>query len=171
MTNLTFNEYQRRARETAVYEDPLYLPMALIGEVGELAEHIAKMHRGDYPEVDRDFCISELGDALWATAMIADELGISPRLDDNWFTEMYRPMSQFEHLDFEIEMVELARIAACCACQMVDSSINFINDMLKRIITMAGYFDAGFTEIAQANLHKLADRAERGMLRGEGDER
>lgn len=113
---LTFDEYQKRAAETAVYpgrdHGPLHLArypcLGLAGEAGEVAEHAKKCLRDDGGMVSnerRDALKKELGDVLWYVAAICEELGL------------------------EME------------------------------------------EVAQANIDKLSDRQERGVIQGEGDER
>lgn len=79
---LTFHEYQRSARHTAVYptvgHDCTYPILGLVGEAGELANKFKKVFRDHGgiipPEIAEDIS-SELGDVLWYTTMIAHELG------------------------------------------------------------------------------------------------
>lgn len=77
---MNFNEYQIKARETAVYPNIgncLYYPaLGLAGESGEVAEKVKKMYRDDAgiltPE-RKDAIKKELGDVLWYVAMTAFE--------------------------------------------------------------------------------------------------
>jgi NTP pyrophosphatase (non-canonical NTP hydrolase) len=76
-----FIEYQKLARQTAVYRESIsdederlsYVTLGLIGEAGEFANKIKKIFRdGDFSQTA--LC-NELGDILWYVAMAAEELG------------------------------------------------------------------------------------------------
>ncbi len=76
---MTFKEYQKLAKETAVYpkEWPnslYYCVMGLAGEAGEIANK-AKKHWRD-GVLDPHDLADELGDVLWYVAMTAYELGV-----------------------------------------------------------------------------------------------
>lgn len=80
---MNFNEYQIKARETAVYPNIgncLYYPaLGLSGESGEVAEKVKKMYRDDGGILteERKLAIKkELGDVLWYVAMTAWECGL-----------------------------------------------------------------------------------------------
>jgi NTP pyrophosphatase (non-canonical NTP hydrolase) len=79
---MTFDDYQIQALKTAVYpkqgENIFYPTIGLAGEVGELANKVKKLMRGDYDLRDsKDAISAELGDVLWYCAAIASELNIS----------------------------------------------------------------------------------------------
>ncbi len=81
---MTFEEYQRRSRETALYPNVgmnfVYPTLGLCGEAGEVSEKIKKVLRDNNGEVDDDVRAAirkELGDVLWYTAQLASELGMS----------------------------------------------------------------------------------------------
>lgn len=81
---MKLNEYQRQARETAVYpskgDNFSYPALGLTGESGEVAEKIKKIIRdkeGVYDENDRVEIGKELGDVLWYVAILADEFNLS----------------------------------------------------------------------------------------------
>lgn len=108
---IDWDDYQRRARETAIYPgmgNNLWYPaLGLAGESGEVAEKIKKFYRDAQP-FNLEFQLSirrELGDVLWYIANLATEM------------------------------------------------------------------DIRLSEVALDNLAKLADRRERGKLRGSGDNR
>lgn len=83
---MTFDEYQKRARQTAIYPETLkviYPTLGLAGETGEVAEKVKKTIRdgnGSFDDERRDAIAREMGDVLWYLAMIAADLGLS--LDD-----------------------------------------------------------------------------------------
>ena len=81
---MTFEEYQKKSRETARYPDPgknfVYPTLGLVGEAGEVAGKISKILRdkgGKLGEEDREELKRELGDVLWYLVQIATELGLS----------------------------------------------------------------------------------------------
>jgi NTP pyrophosphatase (non-canonical NTP hydrolase) len=87
-TELTFNDYQKVARTTAVFPGngtvagPMYLALGLCGEAGEVAEKIKKLFRDGYPKgVEPDDwtedLIKEVGDVLWYASNLLDAFGVS----------------------------------------------------------------------------------------------
>ena len=85
---MNFDEYQKRASETAGYPEPgghgfIYPTLGLAGEAGEVAEKIKKVIRdegGVISDAKRLEIQKELGDVLWYVSEIARQLGI--KLDD-----------------------------------------------------------------------------------------
>lgn len=85
---MNFDEYQKRASETAGYPEPgghgfIYPTLGLAGEAGEVAEKIKKVIRdegGVISDVKRLEIQKELGDVLWYVSEIARQLAI--KLDD-----------------------------------------------------------------------------------------
>jgi NTP pyrophosphatase (non-canonical NTP hydrolase) len=79
---MNLNEYQKTAKNTAIFpknNSLAYVALGLNGEAGEVAEHIKKILRGDkIPfEERKDLIKKELGDVLWYLAMTADVLGLT----------------------------------------------------------------------------------------------
>ena len=81
---MTFEEYQKLSRKTAIYPDAgnnfIYPTLGLAGEAGEVAEKIKKVLRDNNGVVDesrREEIAKELGDVLWYVAQVASELGLS----------------------------------------------------------------------------------------------
>ena len=90
---MDFNEYQRRAKTTAIYPgqgEPLgltYVGLKLTGEAGEVSDKIGKLIRdkglmvsGQIAGADRIALLKEGGDVLWYLAALATQLGFN--LDD-----------------------------------------------------------------------------------------
>lgn len=80
---MNFNEYQEKARATAVYSKKLkvvYPTLGLPGETGEVCEKIKKVYRDDdgvfTPEKVNEIK-KELGDVLWYVANLSSDLDIS----------------------------------------------------------------------------------------------
>jgi NTP pyrophosphatase (non-canonical NTP hydrolase) len=76
---VSFDEYQLRARTTAVYKHEhrvTYPLIALAGEVGELCNKYKKVLRGDVTLADSGAIVGELGDVLWYFAALCSDLGV-----------------------------------------------------------------------------------------------
>jgi len=81
---MKFEEYQEKAKETAVYPnlDPkwIYPALGLSGESGEVIEKLKKILRDDNGKISNeklDSIKKELGDVLWYISALATELGLS----------------------------------------------------------------------------------------------
>jgi NTP pyrophosphatase (non-canonical NTP hydrolase) len=79
---LTLDEYQDAAARTAAPLDKSKYPkmlrglLGLVGETGELSEHIKKaLFQGH--EMDEQKVLEEMGDVLWYLAVGADDMGYS----------------------------------------------------------------------------------------------
>ncbi len=85
---MTFNEYQKKALETAIFnKDPLMdktiWAMGISGEAGEILEKWKKIvayKDGIITDEDIDGIKKELGDVLWYIALLAHSLNLE--LDD-----------------------------------------------------------------------------------------
>ena len=77
---MTLDTYQSLAKRTKIAEGLMYTGLALAGEAGEVANEVKKWHRDDKqtltPERKQKLLL-ELGDVLWYTASLADDLGSS----------------------------------------------------------------------------------------------
>ncbi len=81
---LTFEEYQQKAKQTALYPNRLsnleYPTLGLAGEAGEVANIVKKIQRdfgGEITVEIRAKLKDELGDVLWYIAACADELDLT----------------------------------------------------------------------------------------------
>lgn len=80
-SELSLNDYQRKALETAIFptdEKIGYLVIALCGEAGEVADKVKKVFRdkdGIFSEADNKAVALELGDLLWYAANLAHVIG------------------------------------------------------------------------------------------------
>jgi NTP pyrophosphatase (non-canonical NTP hydrolase) len=81
---MTFDEYQKQSRDTAIYpeigERFVYPALGLVNEAGEVAGKIKKIFRDEEgivtPEKREDIK-KELGDVMWYLAQIATEFDLS----------------------------------------------------------------------------------------------
>jgi NTP pyrophosphatase (non-canonical NTP hydrolase) len=81
---LSFEEYQKEAKQTALYPNRLknleYPTLGLTGEAGEVANIVKKIQRdfgGEITEEIRAKLKDELGDVLWYISACADELNLT----------------------------------------------------------------------------------------------
>jgi len=84
---MTLDDYQTRARSTALYPKSsrvIYPTLKLAGEAGEVAEKLGKLIRDEgyvpgaplsQPQVEA--LSKELGDVMWYVANLAADLGLS----------------------------------------------------------------------------------------------
>ena len=88
MSNITATEYQKKAKETAIFPADKaleYLSLGLVGEAGEVANKVKKLIRDKKVLLDTTVISSEIGDVLWYCAMLADYLDVNlgKIMDDN----------------------------------------------------------------------------------------
>jgi NTP pyrophosphatase (non-canonical NTP hydrolase) len=82
IAGVELSDYQRRSRSTAQYPREAcltYPALGLVGEAGEVAEHVKRVIRDDAGSVSaprRVALAKELGDVLWYLAGLASELGL-----------------------------------------------------------------------------------------------
>lgn len=85
--NMQFSDYQKESRVTAKYPDLgnnfVYPTLGLVGEAGEIADKIKKLHRdrgmftpAEVTDEVKAEVLKELGDVLWYTAQLATEFGV-----------------------------------------------------------------------------------------------
>ncbi|MCK5044654.1 nucleoside triphosphate pyrophosphohydrolase family protein [Candidatus Parcubacteria bacterium] len=81
---MTFEEYQKLARRTAIYPNQgnnfIYPTLGLVGEAGEVAEKVKKVLRDDQgivSEEKKQEITKEMGDVLWYLSQLSAELGLS----------------------------------------------------------------------------------------------
>ena len=78
---MNMNEYQNKARKTAIYPDSskiIYPALGLAGEAGETCDKIKKVirdHQGHFNPEESIKIADELGDVMWYVANLAHDLG------------------------------------------------------------------------------------------------
>lgn len=73
---MNFDDYQKAAAKTAIYQDAVYPILGLASEAGEVAGKVKKYIRdgGDYRVMHEELA-KELGDVLWYVSAIAKDIG------------------------------------------------------------------------------------------------
>ncbi len=96
---IEFNEYQKKAWETAIYPNKgknlIYLMLSLGGESGEVLEKMKKIIRDDNYEIiseKKEELKKEIGDVFWYFASISTELGLE--LEDVIKTNLIKLVSR-----------------------------------------------------------------------------
>ena len=138
-----------------------YLALGLVSEVGELAGKLAKRLRSD--DVSDEDVISELGDVIWFTFMIRNRYNVGLMPTVRTFT--------IRHADHAIQ--RMFECAAQVYTEMPRDTVTPITlCMLEDCVDhLARLHQVTLDEVAEANYQKLASRAQRGVLQGNGDHR
>ena len=81
---MDFNDYQKKAWETAIYPNKgnniIYPTLGIGGETGEVLEKIKKILRDEKSEISvekKEELIKEIGDILWYIAALSTELKLN----------------------------------------------------------------------------------------------
>lgn len=150
---VTLENYQGLAHKYANYENDIYPYLGLQEEIGEAIGKIAKSYRGD-KELDLEELKKELGDCLWMLSEIACIC------NQNLF-----------------DCIKVA-IPVTAAVKELDIKEKDFTDILRsnedpqqKLWTMIGYYGFDLKEILQLNINKLEDRFQRGVIKGNGDNR
>jgi NTP pyrophosphatase (non-canonical NTP hydrolase) len=192
---MDLNYYQVEAAKTAIYPcDPpilglYYCTIGLAGEIGEVAEKVGYFQEqtvklGEYTPlaVELDLLKAELGDVLWYTAMLGRELGEHlDDLDDPVLWEelplagdtvgaMLQLVASQGRVSERVKKVLRDRVGVIGPVELAWLRSDLAS-VLCHLDNLANVFGLTLHEVAEANLAKLASRAKRGMLSGNGDTR
>jgi len=192
---LTLNEYQRRAMTTAIYppEDAVDYPaLKLFNEAGEVAGKIAKALRDDGRIITgarADAIGSEAGDTTWYLAALSRDLDLELKAvaRAETFRQLHGRVAQADDplrdlkyyaLRLAVETGEIARLADemmdlpdAAASKHRDAIAERMAPVLYNLAGIVAVVGLRYESVAQANLAKLADRAARGVIGGDGDKR
>lgn len=76
---ITLNEYQSMALETAIYKQPVIYPtLGLTGEAGEVSDKVKKVLRDNdsiFTDEKKREIAKEIGDVLWYVATLSHDIG------------------------------------------------------------------------------------------------
>ena len=163
---MTFEEYQQAAvsfrTDTANNEE--YLTLGLIAEVGEAAGKIAKRVRDDV--WDEKAFIKELGDILWFVANLADYYD---RENCTKFSAELKDCFEAE-VDDERFDEYIMRLLVYWTGFFLDEG-SHLSDIVFEVGGFAKKYGYTLEQVAEINIAKLRDRAARGKIQGNGDER
>ncbi len=166
---MKLSDYQARALETALPTalTPDYLVPMIVGEVGELFGALAKSVRDEWDEERTCKTLTkEYGDVAWGVALLAKHYGFA-RLD-RWVTEYDLPTRK-DFLYFLLRdaesLVHISQDENAIPEMQIKHLWWNLEDNCKMVT------GSSFDEVLEANLAKLADRKDRGVISGSGDER
>lgn len=173
---MEYAEYKEKALTTAVYPKEygkIYTILGLGNEIGEAGGKLKKMIRGD--GIEPKAFTDELGDVLWYMVATVGEFGLSLSGKLGSFTSATKVGGEFEINSVSSVFLYFTRVAnkymdACLSNQLYFASI-YLSMMLDLFETLCMVSGTRPLKIAQANLSKLASRAERDVLKGDGDNR
>lgn len=190
---MNLNEYQKKARETAIYFNVkngqmLYPALGIVSECGEVAGKVKKLIRDDNWEMksDRATAIAkELGDCCWYLANVCSDTNLDLKMMyEMRCTSIIHRIRKLTLPRLTLSLNRYANDIAgildrwsyeydCCLNESVrfkELPINLSNIIMyiEEIAHRCGYT---LEEIYIANTEKLAGRKKRGTLRGEGDDR
>lgn len=174
---MNLDDYQKQAYEFAVYPQEYkvtYPALGLCNEAGELCGKVKKWLRGDYEELPAEAIADELGDVLWYLAALCTDLGYRLSGCANRETFAGLEIKTEEQFD-ENEFIGKLAIELAWDCVEFSHDTNYVavstRDILSDIILLAFAIGIPTKTVAQRNLAKLRDRAVRGVIRGDGDDR
>ena len=165
--SLTLNEYQEKAKTTAVFPGEVlvvYPALGLVDEVGELLS-------AELDDVDN--FIAECGDVMWYAAVLADNLYLKLEdcYDEATLTSLPDGQGLFTDAALICGRVKKLLRGDANSEDTVEAIRGYIGDIVRRIQSLAGQFEVTLEEVCERNLDKLFDRKERGVLKGDGDNR
>lgn len=183
----TFSDYAQLAQRTAVFPDGQalgYLGLGVADEVGELNEKVYALQNRS--EITLDGLVGEVGDVYWYIANLAARLGLTEELRlsaSNGEYEGYRPSfhdAVWAHDRVqESVMVDAAHLAGLLKKTIRGDEADKRPEIKSTLLSMLDDLDMILSalqlpspvEVAKANLRKLFDRKDRGVLKGDGDQR
>jgi len=178
---MKFIDYAKAARSTAIYrisEAITYPTLGLVNEIGELTDKI-------YGKVDHYHVSEEIGDILWYIFNLA----LDCEIDTSMLMENCESFSDIKSTDQYCAGFLYGELFSNAGkiCGIVkkifrdrngdislkqrDGICSLLNTMLIQLASLATIRGWSIDKIAQENIQKLSSRQERGMLKGEGDNR
>jgi len=161
--------YQEQAATTAVYPEQhkySYPALGACNEVGEFCEKLLPP-RASVPEL-----IDELGDIMWYAAKTAHDFELS--LYQCYFKAGH-PNDAPDFLMVFAACRLAGRVKKILRGDAIENKIDEITLEIGRIVrsveAIAYGMDVTLDEVCERNLDKLFDRQERGVLKGDGDNR
>ena len=165
---MTFDDFKKMAvsfrTDSANNEE--YLTLGLIAEVGEAAGKLAKRKRDGVFD-DKAF-IKELGDILWFVANLADFYDCQS--DDDRISLMLKDCFK-EDSDADRFDESIMRTLSFWVALVLDGEDWHFSDIVFEIGSFAEKYGYTLEQVAEINIAKLRDRAARGVIKGDGDER
>lgn len=159
--------YQNQASTLAVYGKDKAISYPCLGLVEEVGELLAC----EVEDVDK--LVKEMGDVMWYSAALCTDLGI--RLSEAWTQPKVQMIPDTEAIyqnAFKCagRVKKILRGDANREEKVVEVR-GLVGDIIRRIEVLAAKYGSSLESVCETNLDKLFDRRDRGVLRGDGDNR
>lgn len=181
--NMDWNKYQAEALTTAIY--PLereldYTILGLCSEVAEVADIAVPNLTGLSDPEWKTEMKSEVGDCFWYAAAIADAMKVP--LQEVWEVRPY-DHEGYSHDSITVDLVVQAGLMAGLLKKAIRDDAGVLTKERKAIMlrtlgtvlaelnALCVSIDSSAHAVTQANLNKLSDRKQRGVLGGSGNVR
>lgn len=168
---MLFKEYQEQALKTWGGPEKLRrAAFALYSEVGEVIGKVEKNWRTDYegnPEKFKEALSKEVGDVLYYISVFAFETD-DHSLDD---VIIETPSEETNILGEDVVLENLIAEVYFFIIPYINNRELSLEDVYVALIDLCQYFCLDLQKIAEQNIAKLADRAERNVIKGSGDDR
>lgn len=160
---MTPNEYQSKAWSFALPQarNEQYLRLGLLSEIGEIAALFKRKIRDGADPNFRDKLRDEIGDCLWYAVGLVSLINF--KIED--YAASWQSITKAGCDTHRANVASLARSLSCG--WLIDVCFGVIH----RIAPICKEYDLTLEECAEANIAKLADRKDRGVINGKGDER
>lgn len=160
--------YQVKAMTLAVYHKDraiVYPTLGLVEEVGELLDSDIN---------DLDTLVKEMGDVCWYAQALCSDLGI--RFQEAYDNATIQPLLSDIQALFKNTVMVAGRVKKIVRGDSdrdgkVIAIRGYVGDIVRRIEGIASVRGVSLGEVCDRNLAKLFDRKDRGVLKGDGDNR
>lgn len=184
---MNFKDYQEQASKTALYKKETaleYTILGLVNEAGEVADAYKQILKAGQNSQSALNLAKESGDCLWYLSQVVRELGLEIDVELSALTEKYadsvndETSLQIAILSLVFESGEVAGIykKVLRGDKSLDDSnkakiLNRCNDVLWSLYLIVKWVGYDLNTIAEMNIAKLNDRLNRGVIKGDGDNR
>jgi hypothetical protein len=179
-----FEEYQLFTKTTAVYPEKHsqpYLSLGMCDESGELLEKIEWLSTHNQAS-NRKAILAEAGDVMWYIARFSEHEGIC--LGYLYDHRVYNGVATLQGAAVELS-INVAAVAGRVKKRMRDGEgwtleqheavklkiIEALKNAVGSIECIARALDKTLVDVMLDNQNKLSDRRERGVIKGDGDNR
>ena len=155
---MNLSDYQARALETALPTalEFAYLTPMIMSEVGEMYGKIAKAVRDEWTDEKlKQELTKEYGDVCWGVAVLLHKMGLHEETHGERVCE--EPLVMITDMAVDIFANLQLHVVAELWAVLRDNAEKITGSTLDQVL--------------EANLAKLADRKQRGVIGGSGDER
>lgn len=175
--NMDWNKYQAEALTTAIYPLERELDYTILGLCSEVAEVAELVYLSDVDEYELR---SEIGDCFWYVAAVADALH-SP-LQAFWEERPFEPVMYNLSEVTGYTIMYTGQLAGILKKSIRDDGGKLtaekrnalfvaLSRVLMGLVQLSKLIGSSSHAVTQANLNKLSDRKQRGVLQGSGDHR